>query len=566
MSIELVENEIRRFISTKEPEVISISGHWGVGKTFAWNLYLKDAQRKDKIALKKYSYVSLFGVNSLDEFKYAVFENSVSSSDIGVEPSLDTLWSNANAATEKLIKKTLGILQQTPALQNYIGGIAPVWFSAVSETVICIDDFERRGKSLSVRDVLGLINNLKERKACKACLILNDDALEEDEGDFRKYLEKVVDTSLEFEPTPEECARIALAADTKTGKLLAENCMALGISNIRLIKRIERMVRVIEPMLQEFDEGVLRQAAQSLSLLGWSVYEPDTAPSIDYLRNLRGADLFGIDEKTEVPKKEAAWNALLDAYNFTSMDEFDLVLLSGVQKGFFDPVLVKKRASELHSKLKALNLDNSFSEAWGMYHDSLDNDQEEVLDAIYQAFFKGVKYITPLNMSSTVALFKALGRPDQAAEILNYYVETRGENRELFDLSNYPFVGNINDPDVVQAFKDKFATFKVDRDPTAILLSMSRMNGWSPEDITTLCALPVDDYRKIFNGTKGRDLRQIINACLQFDRIGNSTPEMKEISKRAKDALKLIGQESAINARRVRGYGVEATQSEPKSN
>ena len=32
---------------------------------------------------------------------------------------------------------------------------------------------------------------------------------------------------------------------------------------------------------------------------------------------------------------------------------------------------------------------------------------------------------------------------------------------------------------------------------------------------------------------------------------------MKDISKRAKDALKRIGQESAINAHRVKTYGIE---------
>jgi hypothetical protein len=52
MSIELVENEIRRFLTTKEPEVLCVSGQWGVGKTFACNQYLKDAQKKGKIALK----------------------------------------------------------------------------------------------------------------------------------------------------------------------------------------------------------------------------------------------------------------------------------------------------------------------------------------------------------------------------------------------------------------------------------------------------------------------------------------------------------------------------------
>src|ERR1700739_1746213 len=90
VSLELIQNEIRRFLSTAEPEVICISGHWGVGKTFAWNRFLRDASQKG-IALKRYSYVSLFGVNSLEEFKYSIFENSVKSSEIGTEPSLDTL-------------------------------------------------------------------------------------------------------------------------------------------------------------------------------------------------------------------------------------------------------------------------------------------------------------------------------------------------------------------------------------------------------------------------------------------------------------------------------------------
>jgi hypothetical protein len=77
VSIELVRSEIERFLSTDEPEAICISGPWGVGKTFAWNRYLKDALARNKIALGRYSYVSLFGVNSLEEFKYSIFENSM---------------------------------------------------------------------------------------------------------------------------------------------------------------------------------------------------------------------------------------------------------------------------------------------------------------------------------------------------------------------------------------------------------------------------------------------------------------------------------------------------------
>jgi hypothetical protein len=51
--------------------------------------------------------------------------------------------------------------------------------------------------------------------------------------------------------------------------------------------------------------------------------------------------------------------------------------------------------------------------------------------------------------------------------------------------------------------------------------------------------------------------RKILHTCLQFDGIGNATAEMREISKRAKDALLRIGKESPINARRVRTYGIK---------
>jgi hypothetical protein len=47
VAVALVENEIRRLLATNEPAVISISGRWGVGKTFAWNKYLKEAQQRD---------------------------------------------------------------------------------------------------------------------------------------------------------------------------------------------------------------------------------------------------------------------------------------------------------------------------------------------------------------------------------------------------------------------------------------------------------------------------------------------------------------------------------------
>src|SRR5271168_178813 len=131
MSIEIVKDQIRRFLSSDEPEVICVSGRWGVGKTYAWNQYLKDAHDGADIALKRYSYVSLFGLNSLDELKYAIFENSVKSSDVGVELTLKALRSNTTAAAEQFVRKSLRVIKDTPLAGAYLGGLGPVWFSSV---------------------------------------------------------------------------------------------------------------------------------------------------------------------------------------------------------------------------------------------------------------------------------------------------------------------------------------------------------------------------------------------------------------------------------------------------
>jgi hypothetical protein len=61
MSVELVKAEIARFLADPEPSVLCLQGKWGVGKTYAWNEQLKAAHASKRLALRSYSYVSLFG-------------------------------------------------------------------------------------------------------------------------------------------------------------------------------------------------------------------------------------------------------------------------------------------------------------------------------------------------------------------------------------------------------------------------------------------------------------------------------------------------------------------------
>lgn len=565
MSVQLVESEIKRFLITDDAEVICISGHWGVGKTYAWNRFLRDAQRtKGGISLKRYSYVSLFGVTSLEELKYSIFQNTVQSSMIGSRPSVETVRVNLGAVAEQLGRKSLSFFQQLPIVTKYVGNVSPAWFLWVSDTIICFDDIERAGATLNVRDILGLASQLKEQKRCKVILILNDEALASQTTEFRKYFEKVIDVSLKFVPTTAESTQIALDVSTEPGKAIAEHCVNLGIANIRVIKKIERSVLKVAPLLGKFNQQIMTQAIQTLVLLGWCVYEPERAPSIEHVQK-RGTATYSGKDKAAISDNEAAWNALLDSYGFRNMDQLDSVLLDGVRNGFFNESLLLEHASALDEEIKSSKSNQQFIDAWEMFHDSLANNQDEVLEAMYKSALQNLGKISPMNLSSTVSLFKELGRAAQATDIIDQYVAAwGGEKLQSLERGYEPVSGEVKDAELAAAIEKAKRSLKLSRpDPVGILKSIKR--GWNPDDISFLSTLTADEYYKIFKDARGDDLRQILNGCLQFDRIANASEEMKEIPKRAREALDRIGRESEINAIRVKRYGVEVQLNDGKT-
>jgi hypothetical protein len=468
MSIELVRHEIYRFLASPEAEVLCLRGKWGVGKTFSWRAFLLEVKDRGSIALKSYSYVSLFGIESLDQLKYAIFANSVGLDAIGVEPSLETFKSNTAAISEQLGRRWLPSVLEAFLGKERTALLQGATFLSVREKIICIDDLERKGKNLSMKDVLGLIAHLKEQKGCKVLLIANEDELPkgEDCNHFELYNEKVIDVSIRFSPDAADCVDIAIKGGTPAQTLLRESVISLDISNIRVIKKIERLALRVAPLLEGLDANVLRQAVQSLTLLGWAAHSKNEAPSIDFLRHKRVKDVFGVKERADISEEEKRWNAFLDSFGFSTMDEFDLSLLEGIEQGYFDEDTLVRRAQQLDEKFKAAESEGSLEASWRLYHDSFDDNEPEVIGGIISAFRKHVRLVTPLNLSGTIKLLKDLGRTDEAKQALAYYMNKRGdENRGFFDLDEYPFGDDIDDCDVRAAFDTKYRSFKDDRSP-----------------------------------------------------------------------------------------------------
>lgn len=559
--MHLIKEEIGRFLSDEQSGVLVISGKWGVGKTFAWDRFLRAAKAKEEISFERYAYVSLFGLGNLEDLRSAIFQNTVKRDDIGKVAGLETLEGVVDSAP-LLWRKGGKLARLIPGVDKYTGAFEKIGFFWVNRQIVCIDDLERKSASLDMRDVLGLVSQLKEQRGCKVVLLLNDERFQgEDEAEFREQLEKVADVTLRFEPTPEEAAAIGIDSDVPFHEKLRQHCAVLGIVNIRTIKKIERMAKRLHSELVDFDPRVFEQALHTLTLLAFAKLQPAEAPSLNYIRSLNdfSAAFDELLAEQAQPPEHAEWQALISSYSFNQMDELDGVIFKAVCEGHVDPELLRKEAAAVEKRLVASDADQSFQKAWDLYHGSFDDNAVEVARALADAVRKTPHAISPMNLSGTIGLLRELGWEGNIQELIAEYIVARAdESKDFWDLPRSTFGGEARDLDVRKAFAEKLSTFSEGRNPVAVLHEIARERGWNPNDVTFLASLSADDFYAIFKGLRGTDLRLAISGALWFRDVGNADEAMTTVTANAVAALQRIGRESEINRRRVtqRGVGV----------
>lgn len=550
---KFIELAIDRFLENDTPSVLCISGKWGVGKTFLWQEKMRKAVANGRLGLNRYSYVSLFGLSSLDDLKSSIFENT----------NTLTNHNEWTSALSELGKKSRGLAESIPYVGKWFEKNSErLWFLTVRNSFVCIDDLERAGGSLRMRDVLGLASFLKEQRKCKVVILLNEEELDDaGKEELSKYLEKVVDLRMVFEPDAQDSVRIALVGEDAITKQIAECVVHLGISNIRVIKKIEKVIHDVWPLVADLDEYVRRQSIQSLVLLGWSHHQPNLAPTIKFLSERRG-----VISKKEFTPEESKWSALLDAYPFRDMDELDGELLGAIRNGYVNEEKLRAKAVTLNDTVLAQRRDSSLEDAWNLYNLSFEDNEQEVLDRMYEALKQSVQSVTPLNLDATIRLFRDLGHNDKANELLDWFMANRIASDEFWSLEDDSF-GNVLDAGVRAAFAAKHTKSSAALDPVDVLRRLSASSLWTAEEFEALAALSVDDFYRIFKGHTGRDLRKIINTAFIFERFANPTEEMNQIAPRAREALRRIGAESPLNRRRVQRYGINvATEDDSASD
>lgn len=552
--------EIERFLSTEKPEVLSVSGRWGVGKTFAWDCTLK--AKRATTPLRQYAYVSAFGLRSLDALKTAIVQSTVSLEGNELEPTVESFIEHVSTFTglRKLsgetARKGLNIFSKGAAAIPYIGKmadlLAPGAALLIRNQIICIDDIERAGQGLDVADILGLVSSLRERRNCKVVLLLNEDGLGEQGPKYREYLEKVVDQAIKFEPTPQESSRAALDKPDPLGDLLLKKTERLGITNIRVIRRIRRFLSHIEPQLAGLHIGVTETVIHSMALLGWCVFEPKLAPNLEQVQRYnRFSGLFS-EKKSSLESKKVG--QFLHAYGFGEFDEVDSILLAGLKAGAFEFSKLQAALAEMDQKLSKSDARQAIAKPWSILGESFDDVESEFKTALIESVEKYAADMSPGELDDVLSTLKELGDATSADRLLQVYMEAQVDRaREFFSLSSHTMSRPL-DPKIVAEFDAKLATMPLTREPAEILRKIDKNKSWNPDDETFLSALSIDDYYNMLKGVRGDDLRSVVHAGLLFSEFQEKNPAHKEIGQNMKAALARLGSENGLNLLRVRPY------------
>lgn len=572
MSVDKTEKVVRDFLSNNSAEVLSIKGNWGVGKTYFWNKVLNQAKDAPTFCREKYCYISLFGITSLEQLKSTIFETYVNKAGIGEGFSFDNLDNKLlqcgrayGAAIVRGSDKLLDKLSSGYIPAGLLASVLPFTFYLVKDMLICIDDLERKGDSLLMKDVLGLISSLKEERNCKVVLIYSDANFTKDDKEaYAHFREKVVDVEVKFAPLPKEAADLVFTRPDNIDTQLREFTSALKISNIRILQRIQKAAYSAIPLLQDFDEKLIREALQTLALFGWCYYSHDKeVPPYEYVKSLgyhRGGG-----KKTE---QHHGWNALLEEYDFRETNELDVALSSLIENGFPDEELIRKEAEKVNERLSKTKSTNAFSEAWNIFYSFHDEDNEEkVVKTFADVLKQHVLHITPINLNVVIELLRELHRDKLASELIDFYVAGHINDKDIFDLSeNLRSWGKEPDEELARKFNLQLAILEETPTVESVFAHLAKQGGWgwSPAQGEVLASATSDDFYRIFKSATQKTLQSYIRASLQYGQLDDfATERQLEITKKAKEALLRIGNESPLNKIRLKRFGI-STEEQPR--
>lgn len=562
-------------------KVLVIRGHWGVGKTYSWDSYVNEHIAAKALKQIAYSYVSLFGKSSLAEVRASVFQNARPlSPEAAVDAEIDRRLTEATRLRDRLpwirsagdlVKEKapfLGWLTRTaksvPFTDKFAPLLATLEYSLVGNYLVCIDDLERKGSALSIREVMGLIDELAQRKSCKVVLIFNDKTLasELDRTEFEAYREKVVDSEIEFSPAHAENLEKVFPTEHYLNRHFSEAAVALDLKNIRVLKKLRRMTDLIDSSIKDCHEDILKEYANHSAILLWSYYmRSEALPHsfiVEQLSASSWAAYFGKD-KGEPTEEETRYKAITSAIRLEP-SVFDSHVLDFLKRGYFDLNAVQKDVEELNQKAELRRASSRLSAIWKLYTDTFAVNHAEIVNQLQLVLREEVHLLSISEYSGALSMLESLGA--DPTDLMRLYIDSHKEGLTSMDRRDSLFARRVSyEPmrtEIVSLGEDRR---KLDLDDVAYRIA--KHQGWNPEDIEFLTALTPDDYYRWIQSSPSDLSIKLRSGLLTFRSLTGSRPEddanYSKISADVTNALRRFGNESEIGKLRIKHlYDIDA--------
>jgi len=481
--------------------------------------------------------------------KSTLFESTVELNDgkpievASVEGAL-RLWDKTKNGLRKASWSASNAVSVVPYTGKIGDASSRLLFMLVRNQIVCIDDLERRGANLSLNDVLGMASFLKEERSCKVVLILNDEELGESKPDFERYLEKVTDVTMIFQPSVQECVAIGLQGTPDKFKPLFTFIEIIGITNIRVIQRISALAAAVAPMMADRDPRVFNMALKTVCILGWMEFMPTDAPNWEFVKGRflgRAVSMLSKDPDTAERRR---WNEILDQLDLGEVTDLDLALQASVRRGYFSEESLSGLIEVAEQRFKNADLDEQLSRAFHLYESTLEPNEEEVVRAFIKAVKDSEKRVQPQTLDAVVVALRGMERNVEASELISSFVKAPIAERQLKRVN----LQEIRDTELREALEAHMPLVRDER-PLSEILRQS-IFGLRGATLQRLGQTSPDEFKDALKTVKGA-VHEILSVLLQQDMMAWNG---KRIQENVLEALRELAKEQKIYKARLARY------------
>ena len=477
---ENVKGSLTALLNDPDHKVISLKGKWGTGKTFLWKSIASQVANAGKPPI----YVSLFGVKTIKELKLRILESVGLSETNSFKKVVDT----GAGFGASLLKRYTGYSVEDGML---------LWVSSfIKDRLVVVDDVERKHRSLDTDEIMGFLSEYSQNYSTRFLVLLNVEKLQDDDETLWATLhEKVIDGEVVLEPSAEEAFDIAAIGNTEPFReTTRQACSVLGLSNIRVIQRIIRVVKRIFDSSSEKCTDFERWVPSTVLLVAIHYRAIENPPPYHYIQSFNSLRRALKTKADPVDENDPVWSKLMGDLGISSTDEFETLVANYLQSGILDTAkltAIFARYNREKENGDAYQMRRKFYISWWWDPSLSDND----LKVQARNLLPTVATMSAKDVSGFVEVVKKIGDDQIVREALDIWLIAASQPDFQHEESDVWGVAYDDlHPEVAAKIK---ALTEISNPPLTICEAVERIvrtSGWGDREIAAFANSTVSDY------------------------------------------------------------------------